>query len=67
MQTRKLKVINIQASVSIIYVAIFTQGKEITKNKEVLVNLFLWEQYYVEKQQQDFREVLLKLIEWYSF
>ena len=41
MQTRKLKLINFQASVPMIYVTIFTQGKEITRNEEIFVNLFL--------------------------
>ena len=36
MQTRKMKLINIHESVSIICVAIFTQGKEITTNEEIL-------------------------------
>ena len=41
MQTRKLKLINFQASVSITNVTIFTQGKEITTNEEILVKLKL--------------------------
>ena len=41
MQTRKLKLINFQARASITYVTIFTQGKEITRNEEILVNLLL--------------------------
>ena len=41
MQTRKLKLVNFQASVSITYVTIFTQGKEIRRNEKILVNLFL--------------------------
>ena len=41
MQTRKLKLINFQARVSITYVKIFTQGKEITRNEDILVNLLL--------------------------
>ena len=41
MQTRKLKLINFQASVSITYDTNFTQGKEITRNEGILVNLFL--------------------------
>ena len=40
MQTRKLKLINFQARVSITYVTIFTQGNEITWNDEILVNFF---------------------------
>ena len=50
MQTKKLKLINIQPSAWIIYVAIFSQGKEITTNEEILVNLFQRKQYYVIKQ-----------------
>ena len=45
MQTRKLKLINFQARVSITYVTIFTQGKEITRNEEILVNFLLRKQY----------------------
>ena len=41
MQTRKLKLSNFQARVSITYVTIFTQGKEITRKEEIFVNLFL--------------------------
>ena len=41
MQTRKLKLINFQERVSITYVTIFTQGKQITRNEETLVNLLL--------------------------
>ena len=41
MQKRKIELINFQASVSIIYVAISTQGKEMTRNEEILVYLFL--------------------------
>ena len=41
MQRRKTKLINFQASVSIIDVTIFTQGKEITRIEEILVNLFI--------------------------
>ena len=41
MQTRKLKLINFKASVSIICIAIPTQDKEITRNEKILVNLFL--------------------------
>ena len=41
MQTKKLKLINFQASVAITYVTIFTQGKKISRNEETLVNLFL--------------------------
>ena len=39
MQAKKL--INFQARVSITYVALFTQGKEISRKEEILVNLFL--------------------------
>ena len=39
MQTKKLKLINFYARVSITYVTIFTQGKEITRNEEILVKL----------------------------
>ena len=55
MQRRKIKLINVQASVSIIDVTIFSQGKEITRIEEILVNLFLWKQYYVIKVQVSFR------------
>ena len=41
MQTRKLNLINFQARVSITCATIFTQGKEITRKEEILVNLFL--------------------------
>ena len=41
MQRRILKLINFQAGVSISYVTIFTQGKEITRKEEILVNLLL--------------------------
>ena len=50
MQKRKIKLINFQASVSIIYVAISTQGKEMTRNEEILVYLFLWKEYYFIKK-----------------
>ena len=50
MQTKKLKLIDFQARVSITYVTIFTQGKEITRNEEILVNLLLWKRYYVIKK-----------------
>ena len=52
MQTRKLKLIYIQTSVSIINVVIFTQGKEITTKEEILVNLFQRKQCYVIKNKQ---------------
>ena len=39
MQAKKL--INFQVRVSVIYVTLFTQGKEISTNEEILVNLFL--------------------------
>ena len=39
MQAKKL--INFQARVSTTYVTIFTQGKEITRNDEILVIFFL--------------------------
>ena len=59
LETRKLKLINFQASVSITYATIFTQGKEITSNEEIWVNLFLSKQYYVTKRkQQNFRKIL---------
>ena len=58
MQTRKL--MNFQARVSTTYVTIFTQGKEITRNDEILVIFFLSKQYYVIKKQ-DFRKILKKL------
>ena len=41
MQTRKLKLINFEARVSITYVTLFTQGKEILRNEEILVDLLL--------------------------
>ena len=40
MQAKK-NLINFQARVSITYVTLFTQGKEISRNEEILVNLFL--------------------------
>ena len=40
METRKLKLIKIQVSVSIIYVKIFTQSKKITRNEKILANFF---------------------------
>ena len=58
------------ARVSITYVTLFTQGKEISRNKEILVNLFLWKQYYVIKKKQKktrFYKIFEKVIEWYSF
>ena len=69
MQTRKLKLIYIQASVSIIYVASFTQGKEITTKEEILMNLFLRKQCYVIKNKQTrfLEKFSLKLIEQYLF
>ena len=63
-QTRKLKLINFQARVSITYVTIFTQGKEITRKEEIFVNLFLWKQYYVIKKNK--KNKILD-IERYSF
>ena len=39
MQAKNL--INFQARVSITYVTLFTQGKEVSRNEEILVNLFL--------------------------
>ena len=41
MQTRKLQLINFQTRVSITYLTLFTQGKQITRNEEILVNLLL--------------------------
>ena len=41
MQTKKLKLINFQASVAITNVTISTQGKKISRNEETLANLFL--------------------------
>ena len=42
------------------YITIATQDKEISRNEEILVNLFLQKQYYFMKKQ-DFREILSKL------
>ena len=41
LQTRKLKLNNFYARVSITYATIFTLCKEITRNEEILVNSFL--------------------------
>ena len=40
-QTRKLKLNNFYARVSTTYATIFTHCKDITRNEEILVNLFL--------------------------
>ena len=63
MRRRKIKLFNFQARVSIIDVTIFTQGKEITRIEEILVNLFIPMKTILrnkKKQQQDFREILIK-------
>ena len=66
MRWRKIKLFNFQASVSIIDVTIFTKDKEITRIEEILVNLFIPLKTILrnkKKQQQNFRETLIKVIE----
>ena len=58
MRRRKIELFNFQARVSIVDVTIFTQGKEITRIEEILVNSFIPMKTILrnkkKKQQQDF-------------